>query len=130
MMIDARIPVQFLDGLPEFDGVPEAGHADQLLILPQGARSSGREPPGWAAVLLLPGTTGFQASALHTSGCSCCSRHTPQAIALTGMFQARAKGEIGFFHSVVAHLPAPDAARLRAILVSDTLVSGLFVQAG
>lgn len=129
MMIDARIPVHFMDGLPEL--APEAGRADQLLILPRDGRSGGREPSGWAAVLLLPGTgSKFQALARHPSGCSCCSLRTPQAIALTSMFQARAKGGIRFFRSVVAHLPASDAARLRAILVSDPVVSGLFVQVG
>lgn len=120
MLIDARIPVHFTDQ------VPRAARSDQVLILPEDAGA----PPSdgrWAAIIRLPARAAFPADA-HPPGCSCCNPRPASAVILTQLFQARARGEIGFFRSVVASLPAAAAADLRAALFSDSFVAGCFVE--
>ena len=128
MLIDARIPVHFT--IP----APATGQADQVLLLPAGESEAAGEPGhgpvsrhGWAAVLRLPSALAPQLAG-HASGCACCSVRLPQAEPLTRLFQARARGEIGFFRSLVASLPEPEADSLRAVLVSDPFLFSRFVQ--
>lgn len=125
MFIDARIPVHFLD-----PGAVATGpaRADQALILSAEACAGRPVREGWAAVLRLPGLPTSTAGS-HPSGCACCANRTPQAAILTGLFQARARGEVGFFRALVAILPEQEAAGLRDALVSDPFLSGCFVQA-
>ncbi len=126
MFIDARLPVHFLPPA----AAPAAPRADQALLLSgdAGIGSSGPEQ-GWAAVLRLS-RQATPAVAGHIPGCSCCTARSPQATGLTRLFQARARGEVGFFRALVAILPEQEAADLRDALVSDPFLSGCFVQAG
>lgn len=123
MLIDARIPVRFLD--PATDpGTCDPARADQALLLPETIRMPQQ---GWAIVLRLPGPP---VAVAHAPGCACCIARTPQAALLTGLFQARARGEVAFFRAVTAILPEPEAAALRALLIADPFLSGCFRQAG
>lgn len=129
MLIDARIPVHFTSQAPAF------GQADQVLLLPADEMEGPRTPrcglvsrQGWAAVLRLPSGPAPHVGG-HDSGCACCVARPSQADPLTRLFQARARGEIGFFRSLVASLPGPEADSLRAALVSDPFLYGRFVQA-
>ena len=125
MFIDARIPVQFLR--PGSD--PSAPRTDRALLLSGDAATGSSGPEqGWAAVLRLP-RPATPAVAGHVPGCACCTTRTPQAIGLIRLFQARARGEVGFFRALVAILPEQEAADLRDALVSDPFLSGCFVQA-
>ena len=134
MRIDARIPVRFAD-LP-----PGDARADQALLLPEAARDS---PSGWLAVVRLRKDLPREEPGLreehgpreehgavrrgHQAGCSCCAPRSAHADTLIRLFQARARGEIGFFRGIVASLPAAEAASLRAVLQSDPFLSGCFV---
>ena len=124
MTPDARIPVRFVDHAP-------AAGAGQVLLLPEAADAPADDGPqpasaGWTAVLRLP-----SAGVPHpfTRGsCRCCAGRSAQASKLTWLFQARARGEVGFFRSVVAHLPRTHEAALRALLASDLFLCARFVQ--
>ena len=106
------IPLRFADPVP----VPAP--ADALLLLPGTATI---QPPGWLAVVRLPAIVHG-----HMAGCACCAPRSPWASTLIRLFQARARGETGFFTSVVASLPAVDAAALRTLLQSDPFLSASF----
>ncbi len=126
MLIDARIPVHFLD--PDA-GVPP-GRADQVLILSDSASAARPKPePGWMLVLRLPEPATRPSPGGHAPGCACCTGRSPSATSLTGLFQARARGEVGFFRALVAILPGQEAADLRDALVTDPFLSGCFVRA-
>ncbi len=124
MTRDARIPVRFV----RHSAVPEA---DQVLLLPEpaGAPADGDGgAPGWLAVLHLP-SPDLSRLVPPRASCRCCPGRPAQAPALTWLFHARARGEIGFFRGVVAHLPRPQEAALRDVLSSDLFLRGRFVQA-
>ncbi len=121
MTEDARIPVRFVRHVP-----PDA-RADQVLLLPEPAAGS-KAQGGWLAVLRLPGE-GASHRLSHRGPCRCCAGRPAQAPTLTWLFQARARGEIGFFRGVVAQLPQPQEAALRAALASDLFLRSRFVQA-
>ncbi len=121
MTRDARIPVRFVRH------APPVAQADQVLLLPEQAAGQGvgqAADEGWITVLRLPSQT-----VSHQPFCRCCAGRPAQASTLTWLFQARARGEVGFFHGLVAHLPPPQEAALRALLASDLFLSGRFVQA-
>ncbi len=125
MTVDARIPVRFVPH------VPAAAPADQVLLLPErgGEQTDAPEAAaGWIAVLRLP-DQGAAHQVAHRAFCRCCGGRTEQASKLTWLFQARARGEIGFFRGVVAQLPRPQEAALRAVLAADLFLRGHFVQA-
>ena len=124
MFIDARIPVRILD--PDAS-VPPA-RDDQVLLLPGGA-SALRPEPGWMLVLRLPEPAMRPLPGGHAPGCACCTGRAPSATSLTGLFQARARGQVGFFRALVAILPGQEAADLRDALVTDPFLSGCFVRA-
>ena len=104
--VDARVPV-LVNGIAGAEDVvlAEAGHD-----LPPGV-----QPAAW-----------FEPSRDHQPGCVCCVVRSPSAMALAGLFAARARGTIPFFRRVVA-LPATPLgeAEVRAAL-ADPLVSGRF----
>ena len=107
LFLDARVPV-LLDGDPaEGDAVlAEAGCA-----LPHGTA-----PAAW-----------FEPQPdLHRPGCACCAGRSPAAMALAGLFAARARGGVPFFRRVVA-VAATEAGRaeLRTAL-DDPLVAGRY----
>ena len=115
-----RIPVRFVHPRPES---PPAG---QALLLPLDADDAppGVVPPGWIVVLRLPPVLD---AIPHAAGCACCAPGPPAATVLAHLFQQRARGEVGFFHAVVASLPQPQAAMLRRLLRSDRVLCARFV---
>ena len=129
MTRDARIPVRFVRHAPLH---AEAG---QVLLLPEpasgraGGRADGQDGAtgGWVTVLRLPSPD--VSHQLPHRFCSCCAGRPAQASKLTWLFQARARGEIGFFRGVVVQLPEPQEAALRALLASDLFLRSHFVQA-
>jgi len=102
MRIDARLPLEIRPS------PPEPARPDWLLLL---AADIAGEPPGWLAVHRLPAE-----QAGHPAACACCGPARGGAPRLLGaLFQARARGETGFFRGVV--LCAADEA-LRASLAA------------
>lgn len=107
LFVDARVPVTL-------DTEPVEGDA----VLAEVGRVL---PPGMA-----PNAWFEPALNAHLPGCACCVGRSPAAMALAGLFAARARGGVPFFRRVVA-LPASDAGRaeLRAAL-RDPLVAGRY----
>ena len=106
IFVDARVPVM-LDGTP---GPEDAVLAETGLVPPPGV-----QPTAW-----------FEPSRDHPAGCACCMTRSPSAMALAGLFAARARGSVPFFRRVVA-LPCSElgVAELQAAL-DDPLVAGRF----
>lgn len=107
VFLDVRVPV-LLDGCPTAD---DAVLAEVGCTLPPGA-----VPAAW-----------WEPSAdAHRPGCACCAGRSPAAMALAGLFAARARGGVPFFRRVVA-FAATEAGRaeLRAAL-EDPLVAGRY----
>ena len=104
--VDARVSV-LVNGVA---GAEDAVLAETGRRLPDGV-----QPAAW-----------FEPSRDHPPGCACCAVRSPSAMALAGLFAARARGTIPFFRRVVA-LPATPLgeAEVRAAL-ADPLVSGRF----
>ena len=83
---------------------------------------------GWTTVVRLPPAPAEgPGTAVHGSGCACCTGRAEQARALVQLFQARAKGTVGFFRTVTAVLLPEEAAVLRGLLESDPFLSGSYV---
>lgn len=121
--IDARVPVRLsLAGAPPADAAfLLEGEPDAPGCVP------GCVPPGAAvARFALPAPTAVAPSA-HPAGCACCTPRGPVAEALGRLFLARARGEVGFFRSVIARPASPAGeAAIRAALAGDPLVSARF----
>ena len=96
---DARVPVLIGDG-------SEAGAEDAVL-----AEGDAR----WAA------------ATQHSPGCACCAPRGSVAVILTGLFMARARGEVPFFRRVVA-VPGGEAGAqaVRTALRDDPFLSARF----
>ena len=107
--IDARVPVRF--DLPETIGTEYA-------LLVEGIGQAPADHP--VARFDLPATG-------HVTGCACCLPRGPVAEALSRLFQARARGEVAFFRSVLALPTTPEgAAAIRAALTEDVFVAARF----
>lgn len=108
MRIDARVPVRVGE-------LADAGAGDALL-LPAGA------PPltGWPAEVMSGGAAG------HVAGCACCQPRNAAAQALGALFLRRARGEIGWFRSVLAVVGPAEAAMVRGALDADPLTLAYF----
>ncbi|WP_428392049.1 hypothetical protein [Lichenicoccus sp.] len=113
MLIDARIPVRFAAY------VPQPSPAAALIV----GAGSAPSVAGWAATLVLP------PAGAHPVACACCGGRPAWATALTHLFQARARGEVGFFRALVVCLPDDQAVALRDLLAADPYLSGCFVAA-
>ena len=125
MFIDGRIPVQFLDSLPD------RGQNSQILLLSHDPAVASGPTGDWAAVQHLPAFVLQETQmAMHPPGCRCCLVRSASAVLLSGLFQARARGKVGFFRGIAALLPAHEAEALKRDLVEDPFLSGCFVDAG
>jgi hypothetical protein len=114
VFIDARVPVRLSPA-----GEPPADAA--FLLEGDGKAPEGAGPSAPVARFTPPAPSG------HAIGCACCTPRGPVAEALGRLFLARARGEVGFFRSVIAR-PASAAgeAAIRAALADDPLVSARF----
>ena len=115
VLIDARIPVRFVAEVPR-------PSPDAALVVGAGVPFSGA---GWAATLILPPGV-LPPGDSHAAACACCGGRPARATALTHLFQARARGEVGFFRVLVVCLPDPEAVVLRDLLAADPYLSGCF----
>lgn len=72
-------------------------------------------------------TVEFEATAPHAPGCTCCAGRPPVAVALDRLFQARVRGQCGWFERVLvlAQTPAGREAVVRA-LTGDALTAARF----
>jgi len=57
-------------------------------------------------------------------GCLCGTGRDPAALALSGLFMARARGEVGYFNRVIADVA--DVALVRSVLEHDLFVRARF----
>lgn len=112
VFVDARVPV-VLEG----DAIADPAGDDAVL-----AESGCSLPPGMA----VPAAWFEPQPDLHRPGCACCVGRSPAAMALAGLFAARARGRVPFFKRVVA-VAATEAGRaeLRAAL-DDPLVAARY----
>ncbi len=111
LFVGARVPVRF-------GSVSDAGDGSALLI-----EGDTPAPDGMAVERF----SGAAAPGPHPSGCPCCAARSPAAVALSGLFLARARGEVELFRIVVAVCRTPEAeAAVRAALDADPLVSAWF----
>ena len=125
MFIDGRIPVQFLDSLPD------RGQNSRILLLSHDPVPPSGPIEDWASVQHLPAFALQETQvATHLPGCRCCLARSASAVFLSGLFQARARGKVGFFRGIAALLPAHEAEALKRDLVEDPFLSGCFVDAG
>ena len=76
-------------------------------------------PPGFVG-----GVARFAAGAAHRIGCGCCGGRAPVAVALAGLFTARARGDVAFFTRVIADVRDPDLVQLA--LEDDIIVRARF----
>jgi len=107
--IDARVPVRI--------AAPETATPQSALLI-QGDRAALEGPA--TARFILPNSA-------HAIGCACCLPRGPVAEALSRLFQARARGDVGFFREVVAvPADADGAAAVRAALADDPFVAARF----
>lgn len=115
--IDGRIPVTLASDLAALHAALAAGPAAAVL-----AEAPAPQQPAAAMAI-----RAFEAVAPHAAGCTCCAGRTPAATALDRLFQARVRGECGWFTRVVvlATTPAGRAA-VAAALDTDTLARARF----
>ena len=111
LFVDARVPVRF-------GSVSDAAPGLALLI-----EGDTRAPDGVAVARF----TDTAPPGPHPPGCPCCTARSPVAVALAALFLARARGEVGFFRTVLAVCRTPDGeAAVRAALECDPLVIAWF----
>jgi hypothetical protein len=100
----------------------EAGPDDALLV-----EGDGPAPDGVPVERFRVRAFVFGPAGPHRIGCACCTPRVPVADALARLFLARARGDSGFFQSVLAvPLGAAGAAAIRAALDSDQMAASRF----
>ncbi len=102
---DDRIPLRFA-------AAAEAAPGEALLL-----DRGGADQAGHAVARFSPGPT-------HALFCACCRGRDPAAAALAALFQARARGEVPWFTTVVADVRNPEA--VAQALRGDLVVSARF----
>ncbi len=107
--VDARIPVVF--------GSAANGTAGQAFLV----EGDPAIPPGAPVARFVPAQVG------HPAGCACCVPRGPVAVALDGLFLARARGACGWFTSIFA-IADTEGGRdaILAALATDPVVSARF----
>jgi hypothetical protein len=90
-------------------------------------REAGAMDPRAAASAMATAAFSLDAAPAHAAGCACCLPRGAVAMALTRLFLARVRGEVGFFTAVAA-LPASEAgaAAIRDALAQDPLIGGRY----
>ena len=111
--IDARIPVLFRT---------EAAFEPEAALLLEGDRAA----PDGAVVARFSLRPAQRDLARHGADCACCVPRGAVARALGQLFLARARGEVGFFRSVVVVCGEAGHAEVLAALAGDPIVSARF----
>ncbi len=111
MFIDARVPVVFGE-------IGQADPVDALLIEGDAPAPANRPVARYERGRSAPS---------HAPGCACCGPRSAVAMALARLFLARARGEVAFFHRVVAvPLDAEGEEAVRAAIQGDPLACARF----
>lgn len=114
MTVDQRIPIRF--------GPLSSLRAGEAVLLPEGAPDV---PAGAAAVQPVPlPALSADGDAPHPIACACCVPRGPVASALSRLYFARVRGEVGFFTGVLAP-PAAEAA-IREAIRRDPIVGSRY----
>lgn len=116
--VDARIPVTILRDRPALEAALATGTPAALL-------SAGDAPGPPEGVVMCAGfVAGVPA---HAAACPCCAGRTEAAVALDRLFQARVRGQCGWFSRVVA-LAGTEAERaeVEAALRDDPVAAARF----
>ena len=108
IFIDARIPVVFAPAAT-------AGSGEAVLIEGDAAVPAG--VPVARFSIARPG---------HVSGCACCAPRGPVAVALHGLFLARACDPAAFFNRVVVAAGPEGEAVVRQALADDAFLAGRY----
>jgi hypothetical protein len=110
--LDARIPL-----LLGTAGAPAGGGPTALLV----EAPPGPMPEGAVAQV------SFDASMPHAASCGCCGGRSAVATALDRLFQARVRGQCGWFDRVLAIVETPAAAaEIQAALREDAVTAARF----
>ena len=108
--LDARIPITVVSTA---EALPAALAGRPAALLVEGAAP---EDAPAATESFVP------ADAPHLVGCACCAGRAPAALALDRLFQARVRGQVGWFDRVVALATSPAGqAEIAAALREDAL---------
>ena len=112
---DARIEIVF---------VPEGrrGADDAVLIEQAGTLAA----DGLAGAAGLAFFSSENALTGHVGACSCCTPHRSAAVALHGLFLARAKGEVNWFNRVLALVQTAAGRRAVVAACGDPIVAARF----
>jgi len=115
--LDARIPLIFVAPAELSAALAEGKPAAVLVESPVPAL-----PDGAAAL------EGFEAGGpTHAAACACCTGRPPVSLALDRLFQARVRGQCGWFARVLAATEDPAArAAIEAALQGDALSRARF----
>lgn len=116
LFLDARVPVRFAPA--DQAGPEQAGPDAAWLVQDDTAAPAGVPVAKFALPAAMHG---------HPAACACCVPRGPVADALSRLFLARARGDVGFFRSVIAcPRDAAGAAAIRAALASDPVLRARF----
>ena len=110
LFLDARLPLCF--------GSASAGGSGTALLV----EGEMPVPDGVALARFTPGPV-----TLHPGGCACCAARSSAAEALSRLFLARARGDVAFFHSVIAVVSGADGrGAVLAALAADPATTARF----
>ena len=115
--LDARIPVSFLASSPALAEALAAGKPAALVT----AAPTGPLPNGAVSAV------SFEARVTsHLAACACCQGRSPAAQALDRLFQARARGQSGWFDRVLVLAGDGAGEAVRNALREDALAAARF----
>lgn len=115
--LDARIPVSILLEAGALAGALAGGKPAAVVTLAR----PGPLPAGAVSAV------SFEAEvAAHAVACACCQGRSPAAQALDRLFQARVRGQSGWFDRVLVLDEDGAGAAVRAALSEDALASARF----
>lgn len=97
--LDARIPIVIAEDPAALAVALAAGPAAAVLV-------EAPPPPLPSGAVAL---ASFDPWMPHAAGCGCCGGRPPAAVALDRLFQARVRGQCGWFDRVVALAETPEA---------------------
>lgn len=116
--LDARIPISFVADLPALEAALAAGPPAAVL-------AEAPPPPLPAGAVALVSFDPWMSP--HAAACACCGGRPPAADALDRLFQARIRGQTGWFERVVALAEAPPMRdAVAAAVAADAVTAARF----
>jgi len=115
--LDARIPIVIAEDPAALAAALAAGPAAAVL-------AEAPPPPLPSGAVAL---ASFDLWVPHAAGCTCCGGRSPAAVALDRLFQARVRGQCGWFDRVLALAETPEARQaIMAALQQDAVTAARF----